>query len=89
MKVLKEGNIDPVWVGKCRDCYSILTCYLSDLEASDREFIRRDEENPDNDFSYGDCLYCGRRGTVKFYKLRCTESKLLLRNYGINPLTLE
>ena len=84
MEILKEGKIDNRWVGKCRECESIIMADVREIPVPSK----LDTDN-NNDYSRGNCPHCNGISTVFFMRRNSPRLKKILREANINPLTLK
>lgn len=60
------------WIGKCRNCHSIIECNTSDLK-------KIEVDNYGDKFSLEDCVYCNKRNMIYFYPYSSGIARRILK----------
>ena len=79
MEILKEGKIDNRWVGRCRECGSIIMADVREIPTP----TKPNRDNNNDDYSNGDCPYCNGISTICFMRIKCRKSMELLSTIDI------
>ncbi len=79
MILIKEGKIEEIWIGKCRDCKSI-------IEADENELTIESDQREADEWAWDDCIFCKKKSSVIFYKVGTSTTKTILRKAGFSGI---
>lgn len=71
MKILKEGKVRDIWIGKCVICDTVMESVSEELK-----------DTSDAEFKHGACMVCNNEHVI-FNLVDTQRSKVILRKIGM------
>ena len=75
MKILKDGFIEDVWIGKCNNCNAVIQADKTEL----KNIIDDTAGARAQYYAVENCLFCGCIDTVMFFKESSLSAKAIMR----------
>ena len=79
MKIIKDGKLIDLWIGKCANCGAV-------MEASEKELTKQEAQHiSDNVLQHAPCPYC-KIEMVWFNRADTSEARSVLRKSGLKAI---